>query len=265
MKVAILICAHCRPEILKLTLGTWLEHYDESYDVEVFVSLHSNYSDYSKGLSEIEEMQNVRIVFVDEIEWNSNHVLRYSAMHAKALAVLMREALKSDCDYLAVLDHDLMFNKDFVKWCIEDYGDYDLVCGRRDGTIARTDMGNLRFAPKLTVWNMLMSRRMAVKALEERSVAPTIRGGIAYDTLALAYSKMDEWGLKVGILSEESVEDYVKHLWSLSFNFGIVSMLVNGKSMGQYREKVNKYVSIYNNRFPAGIGGLLGKLERREG
>lgn len=268
MKVAILICAHCRPEILKLTLGTWLEQYDRTYDAKVYVSLHENYEHYCDKLDEITSMSNVDFSFVKEVDWNPADMMRYSKMHARALVKLMRRALDDGCTHMAILDHDLILRDDFVRWCLDMYGDCDLVGGFMDDAAtvreAKTDTGIIGFAPKLTVWNLFISKHLAELAIASNTVRPMKTDKIVYDTFALAYSMMDQWKLKRVIVPCKELESHVEHLWSMSFNFGVTSMVMAHepkKGHGMYQKKVEKYIEVYNERFPEGIDELLGKLD----
>lgn len=271
MKAAILIPAHCSPKVLKLTLGSWLAHYDGSYDVRAYIGLHSNYSHSHVGLSEIMDMASdkVKICFVDEIDWGAagrigdmwGHVSRYSRMHCVNMSNLIREANVFDPDYVAIFDHDLVFHKDFVKWAIESYPDADLVGSlMNDRTETRHFDDAGRWAPKFSIWHLLMSRRMFQKIVEDVQVifpfGNTESGTVKYDSFARAYElAKGPWKMNVKALKESEISLAVRHIWSMSLNFGHVG--TDGKG---YQKKVADVEAEYDVMFPNGITHLLEKL-----
>jgi len=263
-KVALLIPAHCRPEILKLTLGTWLERYEGEYEARVYVSLHKNYSHYCNALDEITSMLNVEVVFVDEIFWCEADMLRYSRMHARCIMTLLRKALEWECDNLAILDHDLIFKDDFVGMCLKEYPGSDLMCGLmndRDKSVdILTSNGVLKFSVKPTVWHLIISRAFAKRLVSERDlVMPDKNGNVIFDTFSRGYKAALSEDMKVDILPCQKLEKWVEHLWSLSFNMHSADSYKSGDE--KYNEKVDRFVREYNERFPDGIDGLLEKLK----
>jgi len=274
-KVALLIPAHCMPEVLKLTVGSCLETHDGSYEVSLCVALHENYTDYSTRLDEITSMPNVNFVFVKEIDWNAHGLLRYSTMHATSLLKLLDWAVNTDCTHIAVLDHDLVFEKDFVSWALSEHGEADWLCGLfEDVSEPRKAMlspneclpepTECLFAPKPTVWHMVLSRRMLeVLAADKDAVMPEQMGKTIYDTLAKAYEMAPEWDMKVKVIPCADFEPMVRHLWSLSFNFGYFeARLRRGEEHARrhHEAKVKEAIEYYDRRFPSGIDSLLEKL-----
>ena len=266
-KVMVMIPTHCAPKVVMMTLGTWLETYDQSYRAEVLLGVHQNYLDYHPGLPELEALPHVRIAKVKEISWASidrtpnpwDCVLRYSQMHALNIINLMKVVMGSDFTHVSVLDHDLVFRKDFVKWCLNQ--PVDLVgcyqADRSEEHRALSGWGVLRYQPKFSVWHMVLSAELYAKTmLQPELVEPAVRGDMFYDTFSRVVEKArGEWGCRVMVLSSADIENWVKHSWSMSFNFGM-------KQVGppEYWKRMAEYEAEYDKRFPKGINHLLEKL-----
>jgi len=270
-KAVLLIAAHCHPVVLKMTLGTWLIHYDGSYDADVYVSLHKNYHHYfpKSGLDEIKAMEGaVRLIFVDEINWSIKDqlesMMRYSTMHAICLQAMMKEAaVKSgDFTHVAVLDHDLIFKDDFVLWAMQENADMVgcLLDDRSSPTEVQTHLGMpVTFAPKISAWHLVISRFLFDMAVKNPSmVEPCYRDHRMHDTLSLLYEVAQSKGL-AKIFPSAEIEKHVKHLWGMSFNYGL--------SLGRerYEAILGKLSEDYVRMFPRGIDNLLMKLRCQRG
>jgi len=270
-KVIVLIPAHCVPKVLMMTIGTWLEHYDGSYDADVIVSVHDNYHHYHNGLDEIKALagNRLRIVTVPELDWEEGdywkRVMRYSRMHARCLLAMMEAAKGSYPDYVALLDHDLMFEEDFIGWSIRDHGRADIVgCFMQDLSADRNvkteDGYDVMFAPKVSVWHLVMSSRMFECVRNTPNMMePCKRGNKIYDTFSMGFEFAKTTGMDVRVFPEAVIAAKVRHLGSSSFNWG-------SRMHGQgYGERVSQLELGYSKRFPGGITELLGRLEGDHG
>jgi hypothetical protein len=267
-KVALLIATHCPPNVIKVTLGTWLQHYDGGYNAEVYLGLHKNYHHYHPGLDEIKKMEEfVNLVYVDEMDWWENNsvfhgIMRYSKMHAKNLQGMMRAISGKDFTHVAILDHDLVFKDDLVGWMVKEHGKDDVVCAlhgdRKEDIKVDSPLGSFVFAPKPSAWHLLIGRRMLdVLVKHPEWVEPGYKDGKVYDTLSLAYHNAASMGLSMGLLTEAEMGEHVEHVWSMSFNYGAIS-----SGNGNYERKLKRFEKEYVERFPNGIMGLLSKLRR---
>lgn len=261
MRVQVFIAVHCPPKVLKLTLGSWLEFYDGSYEVEVHLGLHSNYTDYHQGLDELMALEgHVELHFVDEIDWYAVGLTRYSEMHARNLLNMMRAVKDREFDYAFVFDHDLLFKRDFIRWVLDCYSGVDLLgCLLDDVDYPRRFQSHdgpfYTFFSKLSVWHMMMSHRCfdCVLACPE-AILPQQIGSEVYDTFSkgLEWARHD-WGLNVEILKSIELEDIVHHWWSASLNFG--------KSFDKdYEGKIRRIEGEYDKRFPEGMKHLFAKI-----
>ena len=270
MKACVFIAAHCPPKVLKLTLGSWLNTYDGSYEAVVYVGLHKNFSDYHPGLDELKALEpHVRLNWVDEMDWREPmatggimaHIMRFSEMHARSLRAMMVRARSEhpDVTHVAFLDHDLIFKMDFVKWAMDSGMDMvgTLFENRDEDREVEMDVGGKSiFAPKVSAWHMVASRLMFDCMLEwPYLVMPGVHAGRVYDTLSRSYAYAKQWGLKTRILPEAEVAEMVVHMWSMSFNYGSKQV-----KQEEYERKVALYEAEYDHRFPDGIGHLLAKL-----
>ena len=269
-KVAVLVAAHCAPKILKMTLGTWLSEYDQSYDVDVYVSVHKNYHHYHPGLQEIMDMEPfIKVVPVDEMNWGKypegtiESVFRYSEAHMRNISRLMEVAneYSSDITHVAVIDHDLVFKQDFIDWATGK--DCDLVCSlfedRWSNKMIKTGIGiEIMFAPKPSAWHLVMGRRMIDMVLKSPGIIlPGVKDGKCFDSMSFMYHEAVEHGMNVCLYPENYMKKMVEHLWMMSFNYG------QSQSPDDYRKKLAEREAEYDKMFPKGIGTLLEKLKRR--
>lgn len=269
--MAVLIAAHCPPKVVKVTLGTWLQHYDGSYDADVYIGLHKNYHHYHSGIGEIQELEgSVSLVYVDELNWAEETgiirtIMRFSKMHARSLQEMMREASKRDYTHVAILDHDLIFKDDLVGWMLREKPGVDMVCsmlgGRLENEEIRIGTGqSFIFAPKPSAWHTMVSRRMFDAMVEHPDlVEPGLVDDVVYDTLAMAYHSIPVLGMTVRVCSEAEMAQHVEHVWSMSLNYGVC--LSGGD---QYVVRLARFEKEYSERFPEGILGLLEKLRRHD-
>jgi len=261
-KVVILMPVHCAPKVAMMTLGTWLETCDGSYRAEVIICAHDNYSHYHPGLDTLKELP-VTVISVPEINWYFpdliQSIMRYSRMHAVSLTALMEKAQNIQFDHLAILDHDLVFKTDFVKAAADTGSDLvgGYMCDRKDSAAAKTAAGIFQFAPKFSIWHLVMSQLFYQKVMEDRGlIFPAIEGGNIFDTFTKVIAKnRDEWHLPVTEWSCAEMDAIVQHRWSMSFNFG---QKVCG--VPSYWDRVSKYEAEFDQRFPNGIKHLFERV-----
>ena len=269
-KVVLLVAAHCPPKVLRLTLGSWLAVYDGSYDADVYVGLHHNYSHYHPGLDDIRRLEGpCRLVFVEEMDWACGgdvmrSMFRYSEMHVRSILAMAARAFAEspDLTHAALLDHDLVFGSDFVGWAAGRGADMVCTLFRDDpvGSFIRTDLGaTWKFAPKPSVWHMVLSRRVLERVVAEPKLAMPGVDTRAYDTMARAYEAVrDDPAMRPEVLPEAVAAGMVRHVWSMSMNYGQLQP-------GDYGRRVADLEAEHDRRFPDGIEGLLEKLEARRG
>ena len=255
--VLILIAAHCQPEVLKYTLGTWLETYDGSYDASVCVSLSDTFEDICERTHEFLEMAPpLDIIRVSPSPKPNDRMLDWywSSVHANCLQHLMLHCRDIPFTHMAILDHDLEFKSDFIRWSIDQ--DADMVCSLFRDRQSLLTLGNYVWAPKVSVWNTVISRKLFDKILETPDIVmPSIEGlRLVYDTFAKVFEFATEiWKMDVRVFPESKIDSLVKHLWSLSFSFG--------QAQEGYEERFRKLGQDYSMYFPNGIRYLLSKLE----
>lgn len=261
-KVVILMPVHCAPKVAMMTLGSWLEACDGSYEAEIILGVHENYHHYHDGLQSLQDLP-VSISFVPEMSWDCQNpadaITRYSKMHSISLKAMLERAGMIGFDHLAILDHDLVFKTDFVGWSMEQ--EADLVGSYLDDRVVsihlETDMGVLVFAPKFSVWHMVMSSRFYQKVMEDVGIIfPNVKNGWFYDTFARVIEKNShEWGLPIKEMKAADMEKMVKHLWSMSFNFGQFT-----RGVQDYWDRLAECEKVFDSRFPNGIAHLFKKV-----
>jgi len=160
--VLLAIAAHCQPEVLKYTLGTWLETYDGSYKATVCVSLASDFELVCERADEILQMgTHLDIIRVPTYQPTGPiaELLKYSFIHANCVKNILQHCQNIPFTHVAILDNDLEFKTDFIKWSLDQNA--DLVMNLFDDRHWLLLSGNrwpLSWAPKCSVWNTLLSR-----------------------------------------------------------------------------------------------------------
>jgi hypothetical protein len=132
----------------------------------------------------------------------------------------------------------------------------DLVVDRSMKTMSGRVM---QWAPKISVWHLVISRRM-FDCLDRWPflLEPRMRHGRAFDTMALAFEFAKRWGMRTCTPKTEQVAEMVKHMWSMSLNYGPLQNDQNGA----YAAKLATLEAEYDRRFPDGIDGLWAKIGR---
>ena len=266
-KAVILVPVHCAPKVAMMTLGTWMEAHDGSYEAEVIIGVHDNYHHYHNGLGALQGLPGVKVVVVKEIDWAAQKmgweaVYRYSTMHATSLKEMMKLANTMTFDYLAVLDHDLVFKKDFIGWAMgigkDLVGSY--MEDRRIRVPVKTEGGTFIFAPKFSVWHMVMTHKFFQKIMEDVDlIFPIFEGDCFFDTFSrIIRNNEEQWKLPIEELTLAQTEEMVKHLWTMSFNYG---MKLYGA--GAYWKRLAELEADFDKRFPNGIHHLFEKIRSK--
>jgi len=261
-KVIVLVPVNCAPKVVMMTLGSWLEATDGSYEAEVILGVHENYHHYHNGLQSIVDMP-VRISRAKEIGWfkltPEENLIRYSKMHSVNLKAMLEMARGNNFDRLAILDHDLVFKKDFIGYamgCGEDLvGSY--MDDRIEPVELKTGLGLKKFAPKFSIWHLVMTARFYQKMmLNVGLIYPEVTREWFYDTFTrVMEANKKEWNLPVKMLSQMEIGQMIEHRWSMSFNFGPWVA-----SNAEYTKKLAKAEAEYDQRFPNGIGHLFERV-----
>ena len=262
MKVVVIIPVHCAPKVAMMTIGSWLEAANGSYTAEVILGVHENYHHYHPGLESLQRLP-VRLSTVPEMNWvfqtHQEHLLRYSKMHAINLKAAMKVAETIGFDYLAILDHDLVFHQDFIGYGISTQADLigNYLEDRVDPVELNTDIGRLTFAPKFSVWHLLMTAKFYQKIGSDLDlIFPAIEGGCFYDTFSkVIEANQRDWKMPVKVLSKADIGGLLQHRWSMSFNLG---QMIHGH--GGYHQRLAQAEAEYDQRFPNGIEHLFQKV-----
>lgn len=252
MKILVLIPSHSDPVYTKLTIASLLKHHP-GYDFNIHVGVHSNYRDYTDDLSLFEDLRNiVQIHLVDEIDWSahfSDHY-RYSKMHCKNLSNLLKMTQYYQFDKVLHLDNDLLIKEDFITGLAQNNADLIFDYFENKDIIRRVDTertetgfnGKLQFAPKITAWNLMFSRKVFDRMLAypdtfwaEKIDDPNIISKykefipeleidrpLMFDTFSklLFYCKYI-WQ-DVEILSTDGILNHkIHHFFHSSFNYGV--------------------------------------------
>ena len=256
-KVIVLVPVHCAPKVAMMTLGSWLEDSDGSYEAEVILGVHENYHHYHNGLNDLSSLP-VTVSKVRELNWHGgtpkDALVRYSRMHALNIKAMMEVASTKTFDHLAILDHDLVFNTDFIGYSMKT-GEDLIGCymdDRQHSIKHDTCVGALNFAPKFSVWHLVMSNKYYRNMMSDiEMIFPDIRDGWFYDTFSRVIPKIQ---LPVKVMKQAEIGEMVRHRWSLSFNFG---PLVLGN---EYARRLAEAESEFDQRFPSGIETLFQKV-----
>jgi hypothetical protein len=241
--------------------------------LNIHVGVHSNYSHYTDDLSLFEELQGIaQIHLVDEIDWMKHYSdnYRYSKMHCLNLMNLLKNCQYYEFDYAIHLDNDLLIKEDFISSfeidkydLIFDYFDNHNIIRKVDNE--RTDTGfngKVQFAPKITAWNLIFSRKIYDRILlnfetyfperisdKERiqyykTFMPDLEDDrdILFDTFAkLLFYCQYIWN-DVSIYSTDGkLNQQIHHFFHSSFNYGV--QICNNK------EGVMKAVKIWQEDF----------------
>ncbi len=279
MNICVIISSHSPSVYTKLTIATLLRVVQNNHDLNIHIGVHSNYADYTSDLSLFKDLKGIaQIHCVDEIDWmaNARNNYRYSLMHSKNMENLFKNIRYYDFDYVVILDNDLYIKSDFISLLTNNKVDNDLIFNyfvKDVNTITneRRPTGEytstVQFAPKIACWNLMISRKLYNKIMEDptiiypdrvtdqsqidfyKSYIPQFDGTypIVFDTLSkvLFYSQYiwkDIKTLEVGI---NEMSEMIKHFFCSSFNYGIG--IVNNT------EGESNVTNIYNSEFPNGL------------
>lgn len=252
MKILVLIPSHSDPVYTKLTIASLLKHHP-NYDFNIHIGVHSNYKDYTEDLSLFEDLRNIaQIHLVDEIDWNVHFYdeLRYSKMHCKNISNLLKMTQYYDFDKVLHLDNDLLIKKDFITGFAQSNADLVFDYFENNDIIRKVDLetkpsefnGKMQFAPKITAWNVMFSRKIFDRMLaypdtfwaeriDESEIIAKYREflpdldldrSLVFDTFSklLFYCKYI-W-TDVEILSTDGIlSSKIHHFFYSSFNYGV--------------------------------------------
>jgi len=209
-----------------MTVKTLLRE-TKGHDLNIHVGFHSNLRDYTKDFSMFENLRGLcQFHAVDEIDWmkHNEDTYRYSRMHCKNLENLFKNVQYYDFDYVLILDNDLYFKKNFVSELLTDNDDVDMIGShfddREKNVLTKDAYGrNVIFAPKISVWNMIISRKLYDFILQDTSmIYPQFQDGVFYDSFAYVEKLAVNFSKK--IIETKQMEDIVQHFWGSSFNYG---------------------------------------------
>jgi len=270
-RVVALIPAHARHEVVCLTVGSLLRLHPGE-DIDVHVGVHSNYADYDPSPRLFEELEGVANIHrVDEIDWAAHEgdLMRYSTMHAKNLLNLLKAVGGSDFDRVLLLDHDLQFRGDFLSMAAA--GQDLLGCLADDAPAPfefKTGKGEAMWrAPKLSVWHLLLSRRLfdVLLTCADDAVPPKIvpperafrylaKWGldkdlpVFVDTLAeFMFRYSDDPRFRFDIRPAAAFAPAVKHFFNSSFNYGYRTRRES------YSAHIESIAEEYRREFPDGL------------
>jgi len=246
-KICVLISSHSPSFFTKMTVKSLLRE-NKEHELDIHIGYHSNLSDYTDDFSMFDELKNVcHFHAVDEIDWfkHDTNIYRYSLMHSKNLSNLLKNIKYLDFDYVAILDNDLYFKKDFMSNLLSKNLNTDLIgCFHNDidyNIKVKDEYNNItEFAPKISVWHMIMSRKLYDIIIQDlKIIEPQFINNIFYDTFA---NVLNIQNINKSIISNEEMQDLVKHFWCSSFNYGLV---LNKKSL---EEPINVYIKEFGNK-----------------
>ena len=201
----------------------------KGHDLNIHVGFHSNLKDYTNDFSMFQNLRGLcQFHAVDEIDWmkHNEDIYRYSRMHCKNLENLLKNIRYYDFDYVLILDNDLYFKKDFVTEITTRYSNFDMIGShfddREENVTVIDDYGNpVTFSPKISVWNMMISRKLYEFIIQDTSIIyPQFVDGIFYDSFARVEKEAFDFSKKIVGTSE--LEELVEHFFGGSFNYGII-------------------------------------------
>jgi hypothetical protein len=204
----------------------------------------------------------IEIIRVKPMDFHK-HAVPFSRAHARCLRQLFNHCQGRDFTHVAILDHDLEFHQDFIKWAISQESDWvmSLFDDRSELLdIKKACCGKTYWAPKPSIWHTVFSRKLFDKMMEDpRVVLPDCMfGSLVYDTAAKMYELAKvEWDVDIRVFPQGDIANRVSHLWGMSFNYG--------PTVAGHDDKLVELKQKYGHRFPQGIGRLLAKLSARAG
>lgn len=234
MKIVALISSHSPSIFTKMTVAT-LKREVKDHDLQIHIGYHSNLSHYTSDFSMFSDLQNhCHFHAVDEIDWmkDPSDIYRYSKMHAKNLENLFKNVKYFDFDYLLILDNDLYIKKNFVTQLLKSSPDGDVFGTYFDDIDHQTSFidqwGNhTTFAPKLSVWNLMMSRKLFDFISQNTEIIwPNFYDGVFYDTFARVLHEVNSReDFKKYIIKTSDMSEMIEHFFYSSFNYG---QIMNG-------------------------------------
>lgn len=283
MKICVIIPSHSPSVYTKLTVATLLRTVGKNHDLNIHIGVHANLRDYTEDFSMFEELKGlVQFHVVDEIDWmyHARNTYRYSLMHAKNLENLLKNVRYYDFDYLVILDNDMYIKSDFISLLTKNQKDYDLIYSyfNRDVNTVYNERSSItgeynlavQFMPRLSVWNVILSRKLYNKIMEDTSIIYVDRiedqqrileckqyissidenYPIVFDTLAKVNLHTNHIWQDINTLEVEDthMKELIRHFFGSSFNYGI---LVNFNTQGE-----GIATEIYNAEFPNGLKNL---------
>jgi len=280
MKICVVIPSHSPSVYTKLTIATLLRTVGRNHDLNIHIGVHSNYGDYTNDFSIFEELSGIaQIHCVDEIDWiaNARNNYRYSLMHCKNMENLLKNIRYYDFDYLAILDNDLYIKSDFISILTKNQINHDLIYSYFNKNISLVTNERcpitgdynktVQFMPRLSVWNVVISRKLYDKIMEDISVIyperiedtqrilyyknyiPGINESypIMFDTFSKLTLNANTIWTDINKLEIEDLDmkDLIRHFFGSSFNYGIqISQNLKGEGIA---------TEIYNTEFPKGL------------
>lgn len=200
----------------------------KGHELNIHVGFHSNLGDYTNDFSMFQKLRGLcQFHAVDEIDWmkHDEDIYRYSRMHCKNLENLLKNVRYYEFDYVLILDNDLYFKKDFVSEILTRYPHFDIIGShfddREKNLTVIDNYGNpVTFSPKISVWNMILSRKLYDFILQDTSIIhPQIVDGVFYDSFAYVEKVAANFSKKIIPTSE--LEEMVQHFFESSFNYGM--------------------------------------------
>jgi hypothetical protein len=289
MKLAVVIPAHCHPDILRMTLGSLLRTFT-SHDLDIHVGFHFNYRDYCPDTSIFQDLRGVANVhLVDEIDWRQHGVLRYSVMHASHLIFLLKQIRYCDFDHVLLLDDDVLIHQDFVSELLVEGTLPDLIGTLFDDSRTarageRGDGACFFCLPKISPWHLLLSKRLyqhilanpvlvqprfirpgfpSYEALASRYALPLTNGTsderplILLDTFAgvLQHCLFESDDMHVRIIPTHTFKAWATHFFFSSFNYGRIAM----------PDSARQIQCAYKREFPNGIADIFSAYRTAKG
>jgi hypothetical protein len=230
MKICALISSHSPSFFTEMTVKTLVRE-TKGHDLNIHVGFHSNLWGYTNDFSMFQKLLGLcQFHAVDEIDWTKHEedIYRYSRMHCKNLENLLKNIRYYEFDYVLILDNDLYFKRDFITEILTRYPNFDMIGShfndREENQTYVDNYGNpVIFFPKISVWNMMISKKLYNFILQDTSIIyPQIIDGVFYDSFAYVEKMATNFSKK--ILKANEIEDLVEHFFGSSFNYGMTMM-----------------------------------------